>query len=191
MEYAEQIVKENQKLRIAKNDLRIENEQLKKGKFMVTENIICYLNMFNNLKNMIIVYDIMKGEKMINYKRFVPSVKETKIGEIQVIKDSVENKIYANVYSICDLMNNINDRMIFYRTTIDKRIVDLEEKNNQLSKDLKSLLNEKRELENKLQIYEHELNCCDGLYASDNKEFKDYFRLDFSNIISYPVGDDE
>lgn len=30
MEYAEQIVEENQKLRIAKNDLRIENEQLRK-----------------------------------------------------------------------------------------------------------------------------------------------------------------
>lgn len=30
MEYAEQIVEENQKLRIAKNDLRIENERLKK-----------------------------------------------------------------------------------------------------------------------------------------------------------------
>ena len=29
MEYAEQIVEENQKLRIAKNDLRIENERLK------------------------------------------------------------------------------------------------------------------------------------------------------------------
>lgn len=29
---------------------------------------------------------------MINYKRFIPLVKETKIGEIQVIKDSVENK---------------------------------------------------------------------------------------------------
>lgn len=29
-EYAEQIVEENQKLRIAKNDLRIENEQLRK-----------------------------------------------------------------------------------------------------------------------------------------------------------------
>lgn len=30
MEYAEQIVAENKKLRITKNDLRIENEQLKK-----------------------------------------------------------------------------------------------------------------------------------------------------------------
>ena len=30
MEYAKQIVEENQKLRIAKNDLRIENEQLRK-----------------------------------------------------------------------------------------------------------------------------------------------------------------
>ena len=128
---------------------------------------------------------------MINYKRFVPLVKETKIGEIQVIKDSIENKIYANVYSICDLMNSVNDKMMFYRTTIDKRIVDLEEKNNQLTKDIKSLLNEKIELENKLKIYEHELVCCDGLYASDNEEFEDYFRLDFSNIISYPVGDDE
>lgn len=98
---------------------------------------------------------------MINYKRFVPLVKENKMGEIQVIKDSIENKIYANVYSICNLMNSVNDKMMFYRTTIDKRIVDLEEKNNQLTKDLKTLLNEKRELENKLQIYEHELNCCD------------------------------
>ena len=128
---------------------------------------------------------------MINYKRFIPLVKETKIGEIQVIKDSVENKIYANVYSICDLINDINDKMMCYRTTIDERIIDLEKKTNQLTKDIKNLLNEKRELENKLQIYEHELNCCDGLYASDNEEFEDYFRLDFSNIISYPVGDDE
>lgn len=124
------------------------------------------------------------GEKMINYKRFVPLVKETKIGEIQVVKDSVENKIYTNVYSICDLMNTINDKMMFYRTTIDKRIVELEEKNNRLSKDIKRLSKEKKELENKLKIYEHELNCCDGLYASDNEEFKDCFRLNFSNIIS-------
>lgn len=121
---------------------------------------------------------------MINYKRFVPLVKETKIGEIQVVKDSVENKIYANVYSICDLMNTINDKMMFYRTTIDKRIVELEERNNQLSKDIKRLSKEKKELENKLKIYEHELNCCDGLYASDNEEFKDCFRLNFSNIIN-------
>ena len=128
---------------------------------------------------------------MINYKRFIPLVKETKIGEIQVIKDSVENKTYANVHSICDLMNGINDKMMFYRTTIDKRIIELEEMNNQLNKDIENLLKEKRELENELQIYEHELVCCDGLYASDNEEFEDYFRLDFSNIISYPVGDDE
>lgn len=34
MEYAEQIVEENQKLRIAKNDLRIGNEQLKKEELL-------------------------------------------------------------------------------------------------------------------------------------------------------------
>lgn len=69
---------------------------------------------------------------MINYERFIPLTKETKMGEIQVIKDSIENKTYANVYSICDLMNTINDKMMFYRTTIDKRIVELEEENEKL-----------------------------------------------------------
>ena len=128
--------------------------------------------------------EYLYGEKMINYKRFIPLVKETKIGEIQVVKDSIENKIYANVFSICDLMNNINDKMMCYKTTIDKRIVELEENNNRLTKDIKRLSKEKRELENKLKIYEHELICCDGLYASDNEEFEDSFRLDFGNIIS-------
>lgn len=76
---------------------------------------------------------------MINYKRFIPLTKETKIGEIQVIKDSVENKTYANVYSICDLMNIINDKMMFHRTTIDKRIVELEEKNKSFSDEIQRL----------------------------------------------------
>ena len=39
MEYAEQIVEENKKLRIAKNDLRIENEQLK-------QEVIIYKKLF-------------------------------------------------------------------------------------------------------------------------------------------------
>ena len=61
----------------------------------------------------------------------------------------------------------------------------------QLQKDCKELIQEKQKLQEKLQVFEHELAVADGLYASDNEEFKNYFRLDFSNLISYPVGEDD
>ena len=38
-------------------------------------------------------------------KRFMPIVKNTKVGEVQGIFDSVEHKEYLNVHSICEMLN--------------------------------------------------------------------------------------
>ena len=35
-----------------------------------------------------------------------------------------------------------------------------------------------------LEKIEHELTCLTGLYASDNKEFIEYFQLDFTGLLN-------
>lgn len=61
MEYAEQIVEENQKLRIAKNDLRMKNEQLQKTIDEVMELLVEEVDLFSNeaIKHDIIAYKEM------------------------------------------------------------------------------------------------------------------------------------
>lgn len=34
-----------------------------------------------------------------------------------------------------------------------------------------------------LETIEYELTCLTGLYASDNKEFNEYFQLDYSDLL--------
>lgn len=68
MEYAEQIVEENKKLRIAKNDLRIENEQLNNE-----------LEEYKELQNEIINFIIQNrlGTKLANFLRGYVDERET------------------------------------------------------------------------------------------------------------------
>lgn len=47
------------------------------------------------------------------------------------IKDTKENK-YLTISDTIDLLNELNDERMMYKTTIDKRIVELEEENEQL-----------------------------------------------------------
>lgn len=60
---------------------------------------------------------------------------------------------------------------------------DIEDDIESTEDNYKDLKKRNNELKEKIKIYEHELITLDGLYASDNKEFKEPFRLDFSKII--------
>lgn len=55
------------------------------------------------------------------------------------IKDTKENK-YLTISDTIDLLNELNDERMMYKTTIDKRIVELEEENEQLRQILKDIV---------------------------------------------------
>ena len=55
------------------------------------------------------------------------------------IKDTKENK-YLTISDTIDLLNELNDERMMYKTTIDKRIVELEEENEQLRQILKNIV---------------------------------------------------
>ena len=68
------------------------------------------------------------------------------------------NREYKNLEEACVQMNTMQH-------AINKLIDIIIEKNKHISK------------------LEHELDSCHGLYAADNKDFKDSFKLDFSEVL--------
>lgn len=58
------------------------------------------------------------------------------------IWDTVEEKGYNctdTLDVLVDLLNELDDERMMYKTTIDKRIVELKEENEQLRKELKEI----------------------------------------------------
>lgn len=52
--------------------------------------------------------------------------------EILIVVDNANKEWKGHILNIVDKLNELNDERMMYRTTIDKRIVELEEENEQL-----------------------------------------------------------
>lgn len=52
--------------------------------------------------------------------------------EVLLVVDNANKEWKGHILNIVDLLNELNDERMMYRTTIDKRIVELEEENEQL-----------------------------------------------------------
>lgn len=112
MEYAEQIVKENQKLRIAKNDLRIENEQLEQKIKDKNEYQRVLEAKIRRLKDRIKVLEKMsekncKVKQGENVKRF--SWKTEKLqhsdDEVLLVVDNENKDWKGHILNIVELLN--------------------------------------------------------------------------------------
>lgn len=56
--------------------------------------------------------------------------------EVIIVVDNANKEWKGHILNIVDKLNELNDERMMYRTTIDKRIVELEEENKQLRKEL-------------------------------------------------------
>ena len=93
MEYAEQIVEENQKLRIAKNDLRREKEQLQKKNEQLRKEL-------DNFKP-VIFQDMRKGTVILYTKKFdnndeVLDYKETIIQVLELENENLRKQVESS-----------------------------------------------------------------------------------------------
>ena len=76
-------------------------------------------------------------------KRFSWKTEQRSVGEIQVIIDNKEKKVYANCFSICDLLNELSDENNILNKNEDDlkectiENIKLREENEQLKKELK------------------------------------------------------
>lgn len=78
---------------------------------------------------------------MMNEKRF--SWKSEKLQhldeEVLMVVDNANKEWKGHILNVVDKLNELNDERMMYKTTIDKRIVELEEENVTLKKKLESL----------------------------------------------------
>lgn len=77
----------------------------------------------------------------MNEKRF--SWKSEKLQhldeEVLMVVDNANKEWKGHILNVVDKLNELNDERMMYKTTIDKRIVELEEENVTLKKKLESL----------------------------------------------------
>lgn len=72
-------------------------------------------------------------------KRFTFDTEQRSVGEIQVIIDNKEKKVYANCFSICEKLNEQQSIIDEQKIAIDEMITDyknLEKENEKLRKEL-------------------------------------------------------
>lgn len=65
--------------------------------------------------------------------------------EVIMVVDNANKEWKGHILNIVDMLNELNDERMMYKTTIDKRIVELEEENEQLRKDKERLKERLRE----------------------------------------------
>ena len=128
-DYAEQIVEENQKLRIAKNDLRREKEQLQKENEQLRKEL-------DNFKP-VMFQDMRKGTVILYSKEFGNNDKVLNAREaiIQILK--LENE---NLRKQVKSSETTSDATSNYNAHLESKITTLEKENKQL-----------REIVNKLE----------------------------------------
>ena len=60
--------------------------------------------------------------------------------EVIMVVDNANKEWKGHILNIVDKLNELNDERMMYKTTIDKRIVELEEENEQLQKTIKEVI---------------------------------------------------
>ena len=129
MEYAEQIVEENQKLRISKNDLRREKEQLQKENEQLRKEL-------DNFRP-VMFQDMRKGTVILYTKKFgnndeVFDEKEAIIQRLKLENENLRKQVKSS--------ETTSDATSNYNAHLESKITTLEKENKQL-----------REIVNKLE----------------------------------------
>lgn len=60
--------------------------------------------------------------------------------EVIMVVDNANKEWKGHILNIVDKLNELNDERMMYKTTIDKRIMELEEENEQLQKTIKEVI---------------------------------------------------
>lgn len=58
--------------------------------------------------------------------------------EVIMVVDNANKEWKGHILNIVDMLNELNDERMMYKTTIDKRIAELEEENEQLRKQIQN-----------------------------------------------------
>ncbi len=56
--------------------------------------------------------------------------------EVIIVVDNANKEWKGHILNIVDKLNELNDERMMYKTTIDKKIVELQEENEQLTKEI-------------------------------------------------------
>ena len=89
---------------------------------------------------------------MMKYKRFTWKTEKLQHldDEVIIVVDNANEEWKGHILNIVDMLNDLNDERMMYKTTIDKRIVELEDENEQLKE-------RNEQLRNKLNVTALEL----------------------------------
>ena len=71
---------------------------------------------------------------MMKYERFTWKTEKLQHSDDEVIMvvDNANEDWKGHILNVIDMLNKLNDERMMYKTTIDKRIVELEEENERL-----------------------------------------------------------
>lgn len=74
--------------------------------------------------------------KMMKYERFTWKAEKLQHldDEVIMVVDNANKEWKGHILNIVDMLNELNDERMMYKTTIDKRIAELEEENEKLRK---------------------------------------------------------
>ena len=72
-------------------------------------------------------------------KRFIWKTEKLQHSDDEVIMvvDNANKDWKGHILNVIDMLNELNDERMIYKTTIDKRIVELEDENEQLKNELR------------------------------------------------------
>jgi len=74
---------------------------------------------------------------MMKYERFTWKTEKLQHSDDEVIMvvDNANKDWKGHILNVIDMLNELNDERMIYKTTIDKRIVELEDENEQLKEE--------------------------------------------------------
>lgn len=88
---------------------------------------------------------------MMKYERFTWKTEKLQHSDDEVIMvvDNANEDWKGHILNVVDMLNELNDERMMYKTTIDKKIVELEEENEQLKEERNYFKRKKCEYFNK------------------------------------------
>ena len=106
------------------------------------------------------------SEKRFVYGRTMPlnSVEDL----LPCISDKETENVYVRMSDIVNLLNSLNDERMMYKTTIDKRIVELNDENEQLRQSIEHMISKATEISNRNVLLHEEI----GRQTRLNKELQ-------------------
>lgn len=77
--------------------------------------------------------------KMMKYERFTWKAEKLQHldDEVIMVVDNANKEWKGHILNIVDMLNELNDERMMYKTTIDKRIAELEKENDDFRKSIK------------------------------------------------------